>query len=150
MRSIQSNAKQLRNAVEAGVNASTIILEDGINVTRGIIAEHKLFFIIFCHSTLHALHAVSFVPFIDLPIEISARFGGDCTKSALENRFRRLKSDAKLINDAVAKGQDPITINVGDTNGDVACKGLGGNEMMFIVAFHFEQSQSTYFSHCLN
>ncbi|TGO22794.1 hypothetical protein BPAE_0154g00050 [Botrytis paeoniae] len=61
---------------------------------------------------------------------ISVRFGGDCTVSALENRFRRLKSDAKLINDAVAKGEDPILMNVGDTNGEVACKGKAISELM--------------------
>ncbi|TGO42507.1 hypothetical protein BHYA_0007g00060 [Botrytis hyacinthi] len=61
---------------------------------------------------------------------ISLRFGGDCTASALENRFRRLKSDAKLINDAVAKGEDPIFMNVGDTNGEVACKGKAISVLM--------------------
>lgn len=53
---------------------------------------------------------------------MSDRFGGDCTKSALENRFRRIKSDAERINEAVRKGIDPIILNVGDT-GRVAIKG---------------------------
>lgn len=57
-------------------------------------------------------------------IDISARFGGDCTKSAIENRFRRIKSDAKLINNAIAKGVDPITLNIGDAIGEVA---IGSN-----------------------
>ncbi|RDL36409.1 uncharacterized protein BP5553_05761 [Venustampulla echinocandica] len=56
--------------------------------------------------------------------DISTRFGGDCTKSAIENRFRRIKSDAKLINNAVAKGIDPITLNIGDASGEVA---IGSN-----------------------
>ncbi|PBP23364.1 hypothetical protein BUE80_DR005982 [Diplocarpon rosae] len=45
--------------------------------------------------------------------DLSTRFGGDCTKSAIENRFRRIKIDAKLINDAVKKGVDPITLPIG-------------------------------------
>jgi hypothetical protein len=58
-----------------------------------------------------------------LLLEISKRFGGDCTRSALENRFRRIKNDAKLINEAIGKGIDPITLNVGDTDGQVAIMG---------------------------
>ncbi|KAA8573967.1 hypothetical protein EYC84_005509 [Monilinia fructicola] len=62
---------------------------------------------------------------------ISVRFGGDCTVSALENRFKRLKSDAKLINAAVANGEDPININVADTNGQNVCKSKGAmSELM--------------------
>jgi hypothetical protein len=45
----------------------------------------------------------------------------------LENRFRRIKADAKLINNAVKDGVDVITINVGDTNGAIAVgKGTAG------------------------
>jgi hypothetical protein len=55
-------------------------------------------------------------------VDISKRFGGDCTNSALENRFRRIKKDAKLINDAIAKGIDPITLDIGGTDGEVAVK----------------------------
>ncbi|THV52198.1 hypothetical protein BGAL_0086g00200 [Botrytis galanthina] len=89
MNGIKRNAESLRKAVDAGLNASTVNLENDFSVKKAI----------------------------------SLRFGGDCTASALDNRFRRLKSDAKLINAAVAKGEDPILINVGDTNGEVACKG---------------------------
>ncbi|KAI9647276.1 hypothetical protein NHQ30_003659 [Ciborinia camelliae] len=92
MRGIQRNSEQLRKAVEAGINPSTITLEDDVKVKK----------------------------------EISPRFGGDCTVSALENRFRRLKSDATLINTAIASGKDPISINVGDTNGLAACKSKKG------------------------
>jgi hypothetical protein len=53
-------------------------------------------------------------------VDISKRFGGDCTNSALENRFRRIKKDAKLINDAIEKGIDPITLDIGGTDGEVA------------------------------
>lgn len=78
---------------------------------------------LFTHNDIFANSSPRFC--IDFNIEISVRFGGDCTASAVENRFRRLKSDAKLINAAVAKGEDPILMNVGDTNGGVACKGKG-------------------------
>jgi hypothetical protein len=44
---------------------------------------------------------------------VSKSFGGDCTTSAIANRFRRIKSDAKLINDALANGIDPITLPTG-------------------------------------
>lgn len=57
-----------------------------------------------------------------ISVDIAARFGGDCTTSALENRFRRIKKDAKLINDSIAKGIDPITLPIGDTDGEVAVR----------------------------
>ena len=39
--------------------------------------------------------------------------------SALENRFRRIKGDAKALNDAVAAGVDPITIPTDSLNGKI-------------------------------
>ncbi|TGO70383.1 hypothetical protein BOTNAR_0001g00590 [Botryotinia narcissicola] len=96
MNGIKRNAESLRKAVDAGLNASTVNLENDFSVKKAI----------------------------------SVRFGGDCTASALDNRFRRLKSDAKLINAAVAKGEDPILMNVGDTNGEVACKGRAISVLM--------------------
>ncbi|KAB8303400.1 hypothetical protein EYC80_004828 [Monilinia laxa] len=97
MAGIKKNSEQLRKAVEAGINPSTVTLEGGVNVMKAI----------------------------------SVRFGGDCTVSALENRFKRLKSDAKLINAAVGNGEDPISINVADTNGQNACKSKGAiSELM--------------------
>jgi hypothetical protein len=80
-------------------------------------------------------------------IAIAPRFGGDCTKSALENRFRRIKSDARLINDAVAKGVDVITINVGDTNGQVAMssnKGSNGNAPDCFLYQHINMAHFTF------
>ncbi|KAI9729495.1 MAG: hypothetical protein M1818_008518 [Claussenomyces sp. TS43310] len=44
--------------------------------------------------------------------DISKAFGGDCTVSALENRFRRIKADAKSIRDALSEGIDPITLEL--------------------------------------
>jgi hypothetical protein len=53
-------------------------------------------------------------------VDILKRFGGDYTFSALRNRFRRIKKDAKLINDAIEKDIDPITLDIGGTDGEVA------------------------------
>lgn len=58
---------------------------------------------------------------------MSAAFGGDCTASALENRFRRIKSDAKLVKDALAKGNDPITLDIGGPDGSIAPKAKSGS-----------------------
>lgn len=55
--------------------------------------------------------------------DISDRFGGDSTTSAIENRFRRIKTDAKLVNIALAKGQDPIILNIGGADGHAPIKG---------------------------
>ncbi|EDN97078.1 predicted protein [Sclerotinia sclerotiorum 1980 UF-70] len=97
MTGIKRNAELLRKAVEAGVNPSTVNLEDGAIVRKGIICS----------------------------------VWRNCTASALYNRFRRLESDAKLINAAVDRGEDPIFVNVGDTNGNFACKGKGAiSELM--------------------
>lgn len=43
--------------------------------------------------------------------------GGDCTGSACENRFRRIKQDAKAINAALKKGLDPATLKIGEADG---------------------------------
>jgi hypothetical protein len=41
----------------------------------------------------------------------------------LENRFRRIKGDARAINDAIAQGIDPITIPTDSLNGKIGGKG---------------------------
>ena len=43
--------------------------------------------------------------------------------SALENRFRRIKGDAKALNDALAAGIDPFTIPTDSLNGKNGGKG---------------------------
>ena len=43
--------------------------------------------------------------------------GSDCTASALENRFRRIKQDGKRINDAISNGVDPLTLGIGSGEG---------------------------------
>jgi hypothetical protein len=45
---------------------------------------------------------------------IARAMGGDCTGSACENRFRRIKQDAKAINAALKNGIDPMTLNIGE------------------------------------
>lgn len=75
----------------------------------------------FCHVQ-HTHIATFLLDFTDFGKAISASFGGDCTVSAIENRFRRIKSDAKLINDALKKGIDPITLPIGGSDGSVAPK----------------------------
>lgn len=54
---------------------------------------------------------------------MSARFGGDCTASSLQNRFRRIKTDAQLVNDAVRKGIDCITLDIGGPDGSHPIRG---------------------------
>ena len=44
---------------------------------------------------------------------LSKNMGSDCTPSALDNRFRSIKKDAKAINSAVAKGIDVLTLHIG-------------------------------------
>jgi hypothetical protein len=77
---------------------------------------------------LYQLHQTRFSLFlrssVDFCSDIAARFGGDCTASAIDNRFRRIKKDAKLINDAIAKGIDPMTLDIGDTSGEVAMRSV--------------------------
>ncbi|RDW71480.1 hypothetical protein BP6252_08043 [Coleophoma cylindrospora] len=58
--------------------------------------------------------------------ELSKCFGGDATKSAMENRFRRIKSDAQLIKASIAKGLDPINISIGEGDGIAHRKGGRG------------------------
>ncbi|RDW83019.1 hypothetical protein BP5796_04510 [Coleophoma crateriformis] len=58
--------------------------------------------------------------------ELSKCFGGDATKSAMENRFRRIKSDAQLIKASIAKGLDPIHIPIGEGDGTTHRKGGRG------------------------
>jgi hypothetical protein len=74
---------------------------------------------------------------------MSKRFGGDCTFSALENRFKRIKKDAKLINDAIGKGIDPITLGIGGTDGEVAVKPgkirANGREKLSLFFEHIAQ-----------
>jgi hypothetical protein len=78
---------------------------------------------------------------------MAVRFGGDCTKSALENRFRRIKSDAVLINQAFAKGIDPITLDIGGKDGQVPIKGGNGGQIFSVFSHH---STYTRFPYCLD
>lgn len=62
MTGIKKNSEQLRKAVEAGINPSTVTLEDGVNVIKGIIVDHKLVFFIlfFGYGTSNFSHAIFF------------------------------------------------------------------------------------------
>jgi hypothetical protein len=64
---------------------------------------------------------------------MATRFGGDCTKSSLENRFRRIKTDATMINKAVKMGIDPITLNIGGADGVAPIK--GGSSFGQVLSF---------------
>ena len=44
--------------------------------------------------------------------DISKFVGGDCTASAVDNRLRYYKTDAKLMAAAVARGEDPMDLNI--------------------------------------
>ncbi len=57
---------------------------------------------------------------------MAARFGGDCTAMALQNRFRVIKRDAKSMNDAIAKGIDPFTLPIGAETSSGGVKGSPG------------------------
>ena len=46
--------------------------------------------------------------------EIARNFGGDCTKWGIDTQFRKIKTDAVLISQALANGFDPMTIQVGE------------------------------------
>ncbi|PBP20182.1 hypothetical protein BUE80_DR009006 [Diplocarpon rosae] len=83
MKIINKNAEAIAAALEAGLDPFQVPLVDSMQAVK------------------------SKTP------DLSTRFGGDCTKYAIENRFRRIKIDAKFINDAVKKGVDPITLPIG-------------------------------------
>lgn len=55
---------------------------------------------------------------VDFLLAIAVRFGGDVTLYAIENRFKRIKKDAQLINDSIAKGIDPMDLEIGGANND--------------------------------
>jgi hypothetical protein len=62
--------------------------------------------------------------------------------SALENRFRRVKTDAKSLNDALAQGIDPITISTDSLNGKTG-KGRTGAIQVFILSFKAHITSTT-------
>jgi hypothetical protein len=59
--------------------------------------------------------------------------------SALENRFRRIKGDAKALNDALAQGIDPITIPTDSLNGKIG-KGRLQPKPVFHIVYKFHSS----------
>ena len=122
MRKINRHAESLKEAVKKGVDPKTVPFDESSRQEEKKAKGsecHSLSFISLISSTYHILFC-HHSQCIDWVLDLALRFGGDCTSSALENRFRRIRSDAKLINEAVTSGVDPITINIGDTNGTVA------------------------------
>jgi hypothetical protein len=60
--------------------------------------------------------------------------GSDCTSSALENRFRRIKQDGKRINDAISTGVDPLSLGIG--SGEGTNSGSLYNHFPYYTAVH--------------
>lgn len=89
-------------------------------------------------TSLHIIFCFGFLlrSFWQSHPEIAKRYGGDCTVSALDNRFRRVKADAKLLNDALAQGIDPITITTDSLNGKVG-NGKGTKQGRKFLCFSF-------------
>ena len=81
----------------------------------------RILFPLFCFPIYSTLHTYPFGYLVDLFLEaISAGFGGDCTRSAIDNRFRKIKTDAILIRKAIADGVDPFTLPIGEKGNDAA------------------------------
>lgn len=123
MKPVKDIARALTTVVEAGLDPNDVDLADyGLkSKTQGIHCCS------FASCSCLVIFAAPCAGSLLILLDISARFGGDCTKSALENRFRRIRSDAKLINAAVDKGIDPIALNIGDTDGEVVVRSGKGN-----------------------
>jgi len=64
--------------------------------------------------------------------EIAIRYGDGANKTGVEFRFRRVKSGAKLLNEAVALGIDPFNIPFNDGMG---VQGGAGKCTDFITFF---------------
>jgi hypothetical protein len=126
MNVINKNAKLLTKAVEAGMDPFTVELHDApqSGTPRGRGNKWLRYSMIsFAYCTEHDFFTF-LRSLVDFYLDIAPRFGGDCTASALENRFRRIKKDAKLINDSIVEGIDPITLAIGDTDGEAAIRGV--------------------------
>jgi hypothetical protein len=97
--------------------------------------------IIFRH--LHRARFSLFLPLFKITIlsltlmislDMAARFGGDCTAMALQNRFRAIRRDAKLMNDSIAKGIDPITLPIGAETSSGGVKGSSGQTTVLYLS----------------
>lgn len=140
MKEVETHGRMLRAALHAGLDPITVDLEaapaaygKGIR-SRRVVFIHFLFQ--FCPITylIPLFASVSALVTVLISVsDISDRFGGDSTTSAIENRFRRIKTDAKLVNIAVNKGQDPIILNIGGENGHTPMKGgASGGQNAFL------------------
>jgi len=144
---INGNAELLRSAVDQGINPITVDISDAAQArkaSRKGMGDKPCTISLSLYSTSQIITWLP--PFIlcsvvNFLLDISARFGGDCTAGAIQNRFKRIKKDAVLINQAVAAGIDVITINVGDTSGANAIKG-GMGQKAHIFYMHIPKAHS--------
>ena len=144
MNRISKHAKTLRDAVDNGDDPMTAELNDtaaqGGKPKPSGTQQHCRVFILSFSAHKHKVHP--FLIFTDAAKAISAGFGGDCTMSAIENRFRRIKSDAKLINKALAHGIDPFSLPIGGEDGSTSKPSMraknsdSGQKARFFLLLH--------------
>lgn len=75
---------------------------------------HKASTILWHTITYTHPHASISFKLICFSIDIATNFGGGCTKWGINTQFRKIKTDALLISQAVTKGEDPMTVQVGE------------------------------------
>jgi hypothetical protein len=78
---------------------------------------------------------------------ISTAFGGDCTKSAIDNRFRKIKSHAVLIKKALADGRDPFSLHIDEKGSDSSATLMKGGHVFSCISFYLSAQHSTQLSH---
>ncbi|KAH8805948.1 hypothetical protein F5884DRAFT_755497 [Xylogone sp. PMI_703] len=131
---IKETAQAFRDAVDEGKDPHTVSIDEAAKAsplkTKGANGEGRIFF------GSHAMRIFVQLPaLIHFLLDIAVRFGGDCTKSALENRFRRIKADAKRMNDAVARGIDPVTLIIGAYDVKDSPSSQGQKLYQFVLVF---------------
>lgn len=118
---INKCATLIRDTVDVGQNPLDVNVDDTAGAVKVTTAsgskQSSLFplrhFFQFSSCPCCSVIPTSSVPLLILIAAISKAFPGEkCSASALENRFRRIKSDARLIREALAKGTDPATLNL--------------------------------------
>lgn len=147
MAQVSGNAADLMVAVDLGQDPINIVLKDRAvqggrkAKDKGSLSHNSCEFHFVTHRHQHHELALSshVVLFVDVILDISVRFGGISTQSAIDNRFRKVKVDAKSINKAVANGVDPFTLNIGDSLGSAAGDGKRGFEREHIFFQHYVQ-----------
>lgn len=122
MTTCKSNGDMLREAFDSGVDPIGIVMKDGSSAkatgrTKSGSTCDFSFSPIFTwqHQSpfLAALPRIS----VETHIEIARAYGADCTYHSVENQFRKYKTIAKSIRNAMVAGVDPYTIPIGEKNG---------------------------------